>query len=212
MWRVMTAVTRLASVEQHRPWREDDGVGHENHGLLGRKPAHVAERQLEALTDEPEERHAEDLQSSVIDCGDDLHSNILLLGSSTLLFWRSFHSSAWWESAGTVSFNFFFRIPMISMPLVSIPITLKIQNRRTLSQKTTHQRLFEFHSPGHSEQTWKHHLACAFEANINNSTHFDNASLLCVSVSVRSPFVPSTSVSRSHCRRFVSMVTVTMSC
>ena len=62
MWRVLTAVTWLASVEQHRPRREDDGIGHENDGLPGRKPAHVAERQLEALPDEPEEQHVDILQ------------------------------------------------------------------------------------------------------------------------------------------------------
>ena len=43
-------------------------------------------------------------------------------------------------------------------------------------------------------------------------SHSDNASLLSVSVSETSPFVPSTLVSRSPCRKFVSMVTVTMSC
>ena len=53
MRRVLTVVTRLASVEQYRKRREDDGVGHESDGLLGRKPAHVTERQS----------------------GDDLHSN-----------------------------------------------------------------------------------------------------------------------------------------
>ena len=34
--RVLTAVTRLASAEQHQPWRGDDGVGHVNDGLPGR--------------------------------------------------------------------------------------------------------------------------------------------------------------------------------
>ena len=58
----MTVVTRLESVEQNRPRREDDGIGHENGGLLGRKPAHVAERQLEAALDEPEEQHVDVLQ------------------------------------------------------------------------------------------------------------------------------------------------------
>ena len=51
----------LASAEQHRPWREDDGVGHENDGRLGRKPTHAAERQLEAVP-EPEEQHVDVLQ------------------------------------------------------------------------------------------------------------------------------------------------------
>ena len=44
-------------------------------------------------------------RSSIIDCGDDLHSNSLLLCPSTLLFWRSFHSRAWWESAESASFE-----------------------------------------------------------------------------------------------------------
>ena len=63
--------------------------------------------------------------SSLIHCGDDLHSNNLLLSPSILLFWRSFHSGAWWESVGSASL-IFFRIPMISPPLVRIPITLNI--------------------------------------------------------------------------------------
>ena len=33
VWRVLTAVTTLASVEQHGPRREDDGIGHGNDGL-----------------------------------------------------------------------------------------------------------------------------------------------------------------------------------
>ena len=48
----LTIVARLASVEQHRQRREDR-VGHENYGLLDRKPAHVAERHLGAVLDEP---------------------------------------------------------------------------------------------------------------------------------------------------------------
>ena len=39
-----------------------DGIGHENDGLPGRKPAHVAEYQLEAFPDEPEEQHVDVLQ------------------------------------------------------------------------------------------------------------------------------------------------------
>ena len=35
VWRVLPAVTRLASFEQHRPRREDDGIQHENDGLPG---------------------------------------------------------------------------------------------------------------------------------------------------------------------------------
>ena len=75
MWRVLTAVTRLAS-------REDDGVGHEIDGLLGRKPAHVAERQMEAAPDEPEEKHVDVFQVFLIDCGDDLHCIHLFLSPS----------------------------------------------------------------------------------------------------------------------------------
>ena len=104
VWRVLTAITRLASVEQHGPWREDDGIGHEIDGLPGRKPARAAERQLEAVPDKPEEQHVDVRQ--VIP-----HR-----------FWRSFNSAplalgAWWESAGSASL-IFFRIPMISPPLV----------------------------------------------------------------------------------------------
>ena len=55
MRRVLTAVTTLASVKQHRPRGEDDGIQHENDELLGRKRAHDAERQLEAVPDVPEE-------------------------------------------------------------------------------------------------------------------------------------------------------------
>ena len=123
--------TRPAWAEQHGPRRGDDGVGHENDGLPRRKPAHVAERQLEAVPDEP-----------------GLHT-------STLRTYVEISSGAF---AG----------------------------------KPQH----------HSAQ----------KSKIRPSSHSDNASLLSVSVSVTSPFVPSTSVSRSPCPRFVPMVTVTMSC
>ena len=53
---------KARSVEQHRPRREDQGVGHENDGLTGRKPVHVAQRQLEAVPDEREEQHVDVLQ------------------------------------------------------------------------------------------------------------------------------------------------------
>ena len=62
MWRVVTAGIKLASVEQHQPRSEDDGIRHEKDGLLNRKPAHVAERQLEAVPDEQEEQHVDVLQ------------------------------------------------------------------------------------------------------------------------------------------------------
>ena len=60
---LLTAVTKLAhQVEQHRPRREDDRIGHKNDELPRRKPAHVAKRQLEAVPDEPEEQHINVLQ------------------------------------------------------------------------------------------------------------------------------------------------------
>ena len=60
--RVLTAVTKLASAEQHRPRREDDGIRHENDEFPRRKPAHVAERQLRAVPDVHEEQHVDVLQ------------------------------------------------------------------------------------------------------------------------------------------------------
>ena len=62
MWRVLTGVTGLASVEQHRPRCEDDGIRHEMDELPDRKAAHHAERQLEAVPDEPKEQHVGVLQ------------------------------------------------------------------------------------------------------------------------------------------------------
>ena len=56
--RVVTAVTGLASVEQHRTAVEQ----HENDERQGRMPDHVPERQLEAVPDEPEEQHVDVLQ------------------------------------------------------------------------------------------------------------------------------------------------------
>ena len=60
--RVLTAVTRLASAEQHRPRREADRIGHDNDELSGHKQAHVAERQREAIPEEPEEQHVDVLK------------------------------------------------------------------------------------------------------------------------------------------------------
>ena len=65
---------RAAPTTARRRW------GLENDGLLGRKPAHAAERQLEAVPDDPEEQHV-DARSSLIDCGDDHHSNKSAPGS-----------------------------------------------------------------------------------------------------------------------------------
>ena len=59
---LLTTVTRLASAEKHRPRHEADRIGHQNDGLPGRKPAHVAERQLEAIPEEPEEQHVDVLK------------------------------------------------------------------------------------------------------------------------------------------------------
>ena len=52
---VLTDVTRLALVEQHRPRHEADGIGHQNDELLRHVPADVAHRQPEAEPEEPEE-------------------------------------------------------------------------------------------------------------------------------------------------------------
>ena len=53
---VLTDVTRLAWVEQHRSRREGDGIGHQHDELPRGQPAHVAHRQLEAEPEEPEEQ------------------------------------------------------------------------------------------------------------------------------------------------------------
>ena len=47
---------------QHRPRREHDGIGHQNDQLLRHHPAHGAVRQLEAVSDEPEEQHVDFLK------------------------------------------------------------------------------------------------------------------------------------------------------
>ena len=60
MTRVLTAVRRLAQVEQHRPRREDDGIGHRNDELPSRQPAQ--ERQLKAIPDEADEQRVDLLQ------------------------------------------------------------------------------------------------------------------------------------------------------
>ena len=112
-WGVLTAVTRLASPEQHRPRREDDGIGHQNDEL----PRGQRAGRLRAVPDVHEEQHVDVFQVILIDSGDNLHINNLLLSPSILLLKRFFHTSAWWESAGSVSL-IFFRIPMISPPLV----------------------------------------------------------------------------------------------
>ena len=59
---LLTTVARVALVEQHRPRREDDRIGHQNDELLRREPAHVADRQPEAVPEEPEEQRADVLQ------------------------------------------------------------------------------------------------------------------------------------------------------
>ena len=62
-WCVMsTTVTRLAWVDQHRPRREADRIGHQNDELLRHEPAHVAHRQPEAVPEEPEEQRVDLLQ------------------------------------------------------------------------------------------------------------------------------------------------------
>ena len=58
--RVLTKAYR--AVEQHRPRREDDWIGHQNDELLRRQPVHVAERQPEAVPEEPEEQYVDVLQ------------------------------------------------------------------------------------------------------------------------------------------------------
>ena len=53
---------------QHRPRREDDGIGHQNDELLRRQPAHAAERQLEAIPDEADEQRV-DLLKVIFEAG-----------------------------------------------------------------------------------------------------------------------------------------------
>ena len=59
---MVTTVARVALVEQRRPRREDDRIGHPNDELLRREPAHVADRQPEAVPEEPEEQRVDVLQ------------------------------------------------------------------------------------------------------------------------------------------------------
>ena len=59
---VLTDVTRLAWVEQHRPRREGDGIGHQSDELLRHVPAHVAHRQPETEPEEPDEQATDVLQ------------------------------------------------------------------------------------------------------------------------------------------------------
>ena len=49
-------------VEQHRPRREDDRIGHQNEELLRREPAHAAHPQPAAVPEEPEEQRVDVLQ------------------------------------------------------------------------------------------------------------------------------------------------------
>ena len=53
---VLTDVTMLARVEQHRPQREADGIGHQNDELLRYVAAHVVHRQPKAEPEEAEEQ------------------------------------------------------------------------------------------------------------------------------------------------------------
>ena len=57
---------------QHRPRREDDGIGPRNDELLRRQPAHAAERQLEAIPDEADELRV-DLLQVVSEAGVNFH-------------------------------------------------------------------------------------------------------------------------------------------
>ena len=129
MWRVLAAVTRLASVEQLRPRLED-----ENDRLLCRKPAHAAERQLEAVPDEPEEQHVDVLQVfprsvsrspcrmfvSVVDvsvttssfttastCRTFVWIVTVTVSCLTMSCFFAASRDARWESAGSAPFNFF---------------------------------------------------------------------------------------------------------
>ena len=52
-------MTRLASVEQHRPRREEDRIGHQIDELLRREPAHVAHSKPEAVPEELEEQRVD---------------------------------------------------------------------------------------------------------------------------------------------------------
>ena len=64
VWRVLTAVTKLATVEQHGPRREADRIGHQSHELPRGPPAHAAERQPRADPDVPEEPHVDLLKAA----------------------------------------------------------------------------------------------------------------------------------------------------
>ena len=59
VWHVLTAVTRLASVEQHRPRSEADWIGHQNDELPRGQPTYAAERQPRADHDEAEEQRVD---------------------------------------------------------------------------------------------------------------------------------------------------------
>ena len=67
---LLTTVTGLALVEQHRPRREADRIGHQNDELLRHEPTHVAHRQPEAVPEEPEEQRVDVLQVSLSQISD----------------------------------------------------------------------------------------------------------------------------------------------
>ena len=81
---VLTDVARLAWVDQQRPRREADGIGHQNDELLRHVPAHVAHRQPEA---EPEEQGIDLLQ---------VVSEPQLNRSNACLNFRHFENSERW--------------------------------------------------------------------------------------------------------------------
>ena len=65
---LFTAVTRLAYVEQHRPRREDDRVGHRDDELPRSQPAQAAERQLRAVPDVPKEQRQNTKDLAALKC------------------------------------------------------------------------------------------------------------------------------------------------
>ena len=75
--------------------RADDGIGHQNDELLCHKPAHAAERQREAVPEEPEEQRVDVLQvisEPLLRCNDacwnfrhfDIQSTARTLGNQLL--------------------------------------------------------------------------------------------------------------------------------
>ena len=107
--------------------------------------------------------------------------------------WRRFVSivTAFWKSASPLLQN---TKDIVAACLDSI--TLKIPSRRALSQKTTHQRVFEFHSLGHSEQ--RSRLLASFLKGYGYSCRLSTHVLFSHHIDIRS--TAQTSVCQQHLR------------